>query len=61
VLVPRAGPRETRVGDSDDTASEETLDPVDPAEPSVSANAAGIEAIPAPTPNANASAPTRPT
>jgi hypothetical protein len=34
---------------------------LDPAEPSRSANATGIEAIPAPIPKANASAPTRPT
>ena len=32
-----------------------------PAEPDVSATAVGIAAIPAPTPNTNASAPTRPT
>ena len=35
--------------------------PVDPAEPVVSANASGIAAKPEPTPNATASAPTRPT
>jgi len=51
--------------DEDDEADgedEEDDDPVDPAEPEVSANAiAGIDAIAAPTPNATASAPTRPT
>jgi hypothetical protein len=42
----------------DGPASEEALDPADPL---VSAKATGIEAIPAPTPSAKASAPTRPT
>ena len=36
------------------------LEPVDPGDPVVSANATGIEAITEPTPNATASAPTRP-
>jgi len=45
--------------DGDDGDEDE---PVEPAEPEVSANAIpGIEAIAAPTPNATASAPTRPT
>jgi hypothetical protein len=42
----------------DDAAESE---PVDPAEPVVSARAAGAEAIADPTPSATASAPTRPT
>ena len=36
-------------------------EPVEPPDPVVSANAVGIEAMPAPTPRANARAPTRPT
>jgi len=36
-------------------------DPVEPSDPAMSAKAAGIEAMPAPTPRAKASAPTRPT
>lgn len=43
----------------DDGADE--LEPAEPAEPAVSAKATGIDAIAAPTPNATASAPTRPT
>lgn len=45
---------------SDDDASAE-LDPVEPADPVVSANATGTDATADPTPNATASAPTRPT
>jgi hypothetical protein len=37
------------------------LDPVDPAEPVVSADANGTDAIAEPTPSATAKAPTRPT
>ena len=47
--------------DVDDPDCDE-LEPVEPAEPVGSANATpGIDAIAAPTPNATASAPTRPT
>lgn len=42
-------------------AADEVSDPVDPAEPVVSANAIGTDATAEPTPNATASAPTRPT
>jgi hypothetical protein len=42
-------------------AESEVSDPVDPAEPVVSANATGIDPIAEPTPNATANAPTRPT
>jgi hypothetical protein len=42
-------------------AESEAFDPVDPAEPVVSANATGIDPIAEPTPNATANAPTRPT
>ena len=38
----------------------EVADPVEPAEPDVSANAAGIASAAEPTPSATASAPTRP-
>jgi hypothetical protein len=42
-------------------AVDDESEPVDPADPVVSANATGIAAIPDPTPRANANAPTRPT
>lgn len=41
-------------------ASDDEPEPVEPADPVVSAKALGIAAIPAPTPRAKASAPTRP-
>jgi hypothetical protein len=53
--VAELGPR---CGARDAPASELALAP---AEPSLSANATGIDAMPAPTPKAKASAPTRPT
>jgi hypothetical protein len=61
---PRRGP--AGVDDrADDTSAvgelSEALEPVDPEDPVLSANAAGIAAIAEPTPNATASAPTRPT
>ena len=43
-----------------DACASAVPDPVDPADPVVSANAIGTEAIADPTPNATASAPTRP-
>ena len=55
----RTGPRtDTLV---DDPAEADDSEPTDPAEPVVSANATGTAAIAEPTPNATASAPTRPT
>ena len=42
-------------------AADESDDPVEPPEPVVSANATGTDATAEPTPNATASAPTRPT
>jgi hypothetical protein len=45
-------------GVADDESAD--LEPADPAEPEVSANAMGIDAIAEPTPNATARAPTRP-
>jgi hypothetical protein len=42
-------------------AVDDDSEPVDPADPVVSANATGIAAIPDPTPRATANAPTRPT
>ena len=42
-------------------AEDDDSEPVDPAEPVVSANANGIAASPDPTPRATANAPTRPT
>ena len=47
--------------DADGEEASEELAPVDPAEPVVSAKATGIAATADPTPNATASAPTRPT
>ena len=48
--------------DDGDAPDPDELEPVEPAEPVVSANAtAGMDAIAAPIPKANASAPTRPT
>ena len=44
--------------DDDDS---DALEPVDPDDPEVSANATGIAANPEPTPKATANAPTRPT
>ncbi len=56
------GDAEPEADEEDEEDGEDEDDPVDPAEPDVSANAiAGIDAIAAPTPNATASAPTRPT
>jgi hypothetical protein len=54
--APRAG---ADVDAPADDASEP--DPLDPAEPVVSANATGTDATADPTPNATANAPTRPT
>ena len=53
--VPREGARVDGPADPDSA-----LDPVEPADPVVSANAAGTSTIADPTPNATASAPTRP-
>lgn len=65
VLSPRAtraGPRVAVFVEAADTDGESAAaDPVDPAEPAVSANANGTDAIAEPTPNATANAPTRPT
>ena len=65
---PRPGPafdrgaRPDTDSDDPDDDDEPPSDPVDPADPVVSANATtGIAANPAPTPNATANAPTRPT
>jgi hypothetical protein len=44
-----------------DAAESAELDPVEPAEPVVSAKATGTDATAEPTPNATANAPTRPT
>jgi hypothetical protein len=44
-----------------DPAESDEFDPVEPAEPVVSANATGTDATAEPTPNATANAPTRPT
>jgi hypothetical protein len=44
-----------------EAAESAELDPVEPAEPVVSANATGTDATAEPTPNATANAPTRPT
>ena len=61
----RAGPRDGAFVDSDaadpEPAESAELDPDDPAEPVVSANATGTDATAEPTPNATANAPTRPT
>lgn len=62
---PRAARRDDTVAlvDADAEPEEESapLDPVDPAEPVVSADANGTDAIAEPTPSATAKAPTRPT
>ena len=60
---PRAAPRVGAFVDADDEPDPESAapDPVDPAEPVVSANATGIATTAEPTPNATANAPTRPT
>lgn len=50
-----------REDDEEDDDESAELDPLDPAEPVVSANAIGSEPRPEPTPKATASAPTRPT
>jgi hypothetical protein len=44
-----------------DAAESAELDPAEPPEPVVSANATGTDATAEPTPNATANAPTRPT
>ena len=56
----RAAPREGTDADAED-ADEASEEPAEPAEPVVSANATGTDATAEPTPNATASAPTRPT
>ena len=59
---PRAAPREGAFVDVEVPEDESAApDPVDPAEPVVSANATGIATTAEPTPNATANAPTRPT
>ena len=60
---PARGPRAGEDFRDDDDYDEESaeLDPLDPAEPVVSANAIGSEPRPDPTPRATANAPTRPT
>jgi len=55
----RTGPRAGTFVDAEAPASAE-LEPEDPAEPVVSANAMGIDATAEPTPRATANAPTRP-
>ena len=58
----RDGPRDGVLGEVADTDGEsDTAEPVDPAEPDVSAKAIGTDAIAEPTPSATANAPTRPT
>ena len=61
----RAGPRDGALVDSDaadpEPAASVELDPAEPADPVVSANATGTDATAEPTPNATANAPTRPT
>lgn len=60
--APREGPRDGVLVEAADTDRESAAaEPLDPAEPVVSANASGTAAIAEPTPRANASAPTRPT
>ena len=59
-VVPRAGALVDDPADTDTDADESVPEPVEPAEPVVSATATGTEAIAEPTPNATASAPTRP-
>ena len=58
----RAAARDGVLVEAADTDGEFTAaEPLDPAEPAVSANANGTDAIAEPTPNATANAPTRPT
>ena len=58
----REGPRADVLVEADETDDASVVaEPVDPAEPVVSANAIGIAATAEPTPNATANAPTRPT
>ena len=57
----RAVPRDGALVDAPADADEPAPEPVEPAEPVVSATATGTEAIAEPTPNATANAPTRPT
>ena len=61
----RAGPRDGALVESDaadpEAAESAELDPDDPPDPVVSANATGTDATAEPTPNATAKAPTRPT
>jgi hypothetical protein len=57
----RDGPAVAAFDERAGPASEDELEPVEPADPVVSAKAVGIEAMPAPTPRAKASAPTLPT
>ena len=62
VWTTRDGPRDgifVEVADID--GESDTAEPVDPAEPVVSAKAIGAAAIAEPTPNAMANKPTRPT
>ena len=67
--LPDDAPRPARARDGTDVfaaddesaPAESTLDPDDPADPVVSANATGTDATAEPTPNATANAPTRPT
>ena len=56
---PDRAPRDGRAVDAPE--AESAVDPVEPAEPVVSANATGTDAIAEPTPSATANAPTRPT
>ncbi len=60
---PRVGEdlREDEEDDEEDDEESAEPDPLDPAEPVVSANAIGSEPRPEPTPRATANAPTRPT
>jgi len=58
----RAAARDGVLVEAADTDGEFTAaEPLEPAEPAVSANANGTDAIAEPTPNATARAPTRPT
>jgi hypothetical protein len=56
----RAVSRDGALVDDPADTDESVPEPVEPAEPVVSATATGTEAIAEPTPNATASAPTRP-
>jgi hypothetical protein len=58
---PARGPRAGEDFRDDDDEESAEPDPLDPAEPVVSANAIGSEPRPEPTPRATANAPTRPT